>query len=344
MHSKVFLGVLSILTFLVLAASYPCLGQGSVNSSGTGGFSLIRGRIFLPNGKTLDTPISVELQSPNFSTLTVFTDRNGGFSFQSLAPGNYSIVVNAGGSFEIAREYVTIDTEPQTSVRMARTPKTFNLPIYLQFKRVAESKTGVVNAKLSSVPQAAVERYEKGVRLAQDGKTDEAIAEFKRALELFPSFSLSYSELGKIYLTSGKLDEAVNSFRSALRFDPVDFDARLNCGIALLNRKDFLDAEKDLAIAAEMNKTAVTPRYYLGVLFIQKKDLDAAQKELETAKTLKGKNSFPLLHRYLGGIYIAKHLDKLALTELETYVQLAPNAKDIDRIRKTIEELRNKQN
>lgn len=344
MHSRMFAGVLLFMAFFVLAELNSVGAQSSVNSTGTGGIHTIRGKIYLPNGKTFDTPISVELQSTTFTALTLFTDRNGGFSFQALAPGNYSIVVNAGDSFDTAREYVTIDGEVQGSIRFPPIPKTVTIPIYLQEKRVAAQKNGVISAKWAGVPDAAMDHYRKGIRLVQDKKTDEAIAEFQKSLELYPSFSLPHTELGKIFLTTGRLDDAVSSFRNAVRFDQADFEAALSLGIALLNKKEFAEAEKTLNTAAELNKTAVTPRYYLGVLYIEKKDLDSAQKEMEAAKKLMGDKSFPLLHRYLGGIYVAKHLDKLALVELEAYIQLAPNAKDADRIRQTIADLRSKQN
>ena len=86
------------------------------------------------------------------------------------------------------------------------------------------------------------------------------------------------------------------------------------------------------------------PHYYLGLLYIQRKAYDPAQAQLETAKQLKGDRNFPLLHRYLGGIYVIKNLNKLAIAELDTYITLDPNSRDADRIRHTISELRAKTN
>jgi regulator of sirC expression with transglutaminase-like and TPR domain len=65
---------------------------------------------------------------------------------------------------------------------------------------------------------------------------------------------------------------------------------------------------------------------------------------METAKQLKGDKEFPLVHRYLGGIYWKKKQYRMAADELETYVKLLPNAKDADQTRKTILELRSRQN
>ena len=273
------------------------------------------------------------------------TDRSGSFAFGSLNPGSYSIVVNAGESFEVAREYVTIDPEVQTStIRVIPSPKTFNVPIYLQTKRGEIQKTGVINAKWSSVPKAAIERYERGVEFANDNKAIEAAAEFRKAIELFPSFAPAHTALGKIYLITGKLNEATESFRSALRYDPSDFDAHLDLGIALLNLKKYNDAEPELVTAAYLNRSAVTPHYYLGIVFVMRNDLDIARKAFETAKELKGGKSLPSLHKYLGRIYMTKSMKKEAIEEFETYLKLMPKAQDIEKIRKDISDLKSTQN
>ena len=330
---------------VVVAGAVATYAQSRSNSTGTGGVNQIRGRIFLPNGKTLENPVLVELQSTSFGTLGVETDRNGSFSFSGLNPGSYTVVVNAGESFEIAREYFTIDPEVQTStIRVLPSPKTFTVPIYLEAKRGEIQKTGVINAKWSSVPRSAIDRYQRGLELIKENKAIEAAMEFRKAIELYRPFAPAHTALGKIQLMSGKLDDATESFRSALRYDPSDFDAHLSLGIALLNLKKFNDAEPELVTAASLNRSAVTPHYYLGIVFVMKNDLDIARKAFETAKELKGGQSLPSLHKYLGRIYVAKHMKKEAIEELETYVKLAPKAPDVEKILKDISDLKGKQN
>jgi tetratricopeptide (TPR) repeat protein len=146
--------------------------------------------------------------------------------------------------------------------------------------------------------------------------------------------------LGRLHLKKGKLDECISSLRTAVRYDAADFKARLHLGIAFLNKMELDAAEKELVEAAFLNTQAVTPHYYLGILFIEKKNYDIAQKAFEKAKELKREKDYPLLHRYLGGIYEVKKLRKQAVEELETYLRLQPQAKDAERIRRTIADLK----
>jgi regulator of sirC expression with transglutaminase-like and TPR domain len=46
-------------------------------------------------------------------------------------------------------------------------------------------------------------------------------------------------------------------------------------------------------------------------------------------------------HRYLAGIYSQKGDKPRAISELETYLKLAPNSEDADRLRQIISDLRN---
>jgi outer membrane protein assembly factor BamD (BamD/ComL family) len=77
---------------------------------------------------------------------------------------------------------------------------------------------------------------------------------------------------------------------------------------------------------------------------IQKKAYDNALQEFETTKKMKGEKELPLVHKYLGGIYWSKKQYDLAVAELETYVKLVPDGKDVFEIRKTIAELKDKKN
>ncbi|MEP7076631.1 MAG: tetratricopeptide repeat protein, partial [Acidobacteriota bacterium] len=269
----------------------------------------------------------------------------GSYVFQNIAPGNYTIVVDGGDNFEIARESITIDQELQPPGGMPRppNPKTFTVPIFLRQKHgAAPPNNQIISARLSGLPKDAVNHFQKGLDLERNNRSDEAEVEFKIALIAVPNFYECYIEVGKMHLRHGKFDDAATAFRNAIRIDQNNFDAHVNLGITLMNAKKFDEAEPELVAAALLNKSAVTPHYYIGVMYTEKKQYDVAQKAFETARGLPGGDKFPLLHRYLGGIYISKGLNKQAVDELDKYLQLAPDAKDADKIRQTISGLKAK--
>ncbi|MGH9818815.1 MAG: tetratricopeptide repeat protein [Pyrinomonadaceae bacterium] len=335
-------GIVSLVLFCF--SSHLVSAQTRVNSSGTGGIHTIQGKVYAPSGRSIDSSVTVRLEVSGSGDLTLITDQNGGYAFQNLAPGNYSIVVEGGDNFENVRESVTIDQDlrPLGGIPIPPTPKIFNVPIYLQLKRNVQLKNEVLNAKLANVPKDALTHYAKGQQLAQNNKVDDAIGEFRSALTEYPTFTECYLEIGKLYLTHGKIEDAINSFRNAIKLEPKNFEAHVNLGISLLNEKKYDEAEPELVTAAYLNRAAVTPHYYIGLIYAEKRQYDIAQKAFETAQSLPGGDTFPLLHRYLGGIYANKGMNKEAAEELAKYLRLDPNAKDADKIRQTISELKAK--
>jgi len=347
MRSAPFRAVLFVSAFFVALPFFSSIAaQSRTNSSGTGGIHEIKGKVYLPSGKTSDNPIEVELQSiSNFSTLKVMTDREGVFSFRNLQPGNYSIIVRAGDQFEEAREYTTIDTEAtgRTTVPLPPIPKVVTVPVYLRFKQGGiVLRNEVINAKWSSIPKNAIDHFRQGLELAQAHKSSEAEAEFNKTIEMAPNFAPAHTELGKLALAAGKIEDSIAKFRTAIRYDSADFDAHLSLGIALLNLKKYDESEPELVTAAYLDRTAVTPHYYIGIVYVMKGNLDIAQKAFETAKDLKGGKSLPAIHKYLGRIYWKKDMEKEAIEELETYLKLAPKAQDADKVKKDIADIKAK--
>ncbi len=344
MRSAPLCAVLFISAFLIVFAGANVIAQSRTNQSGTGGIHEIRGKIYLPSGKTSDSQVDIELQSiSNFSNLKVTTDREGAFNFRNLSPGNYTLVVKPGEMFEETREYVIIDTEAQGNLPIRPIPKVITVPVYLQFKRGIVLRNDVINAKWSSVPRETLERYKRGVDLALENKDPQAEVELRKAVELSPNFAPAHTELGKIALKNGRPEATVESCKTAVRYDPADFDAHLNLGMAYISLKKLDLAESELVTAAYLDRTAVTPHYYLGILFVMKNDLNVAQKAFETAKELNGGKGLPSIHRFLGRIYLEKGMEKEGIQELEMYLKLAPKAQDADRVKKEISDIKAKQ-
>jgi Tfp pilus assembly protein PilF len=343
--------------FAVFATSLT-FGQGNVNSTGNGGKHIIQGSIYVASGRRASIAgLKVTLESMGQGDMSVYVDDNGAFVFRNLVPGSYNVVVTGSDNFEPLQEAVNIDDPGASSmsgvIRLSSTPRIINLHLFLQPKRNDPLKNEVLNAKLSSVPKAAVQHYERGLNLSQDGKDDAALTEFKEASLVDPRFALPYIEAGKIFIRTGRLDEAGNILKAATVVDPSDFDAHLNLGVVLLNKGMFAEAQTELTRSSEIDVAAVTPHYYMGLAYLHKKDLDKAQAEMETAKRLSTNNDFPPLHKYLGGIYWEKGkavsddnqrkgLYQQAVDELEKYVKLLPTAVDAKKIRTTITELRSK--
>lgn len=335
----------SILVTLVLFSAVFAQAQSGIDMTGTGGRHSISGRLIYPSGQRADTRLTVRLESPGQGDVTVLSDVNGNFSFRQLKAGNYTVIVDGGDYFETQREQVYIEPAtiaPKTTQGVVPLSRPFTVQIYLRPKQgVPQTKPGVLNAALATVPKAAVELYEKGMEAAARNETDQAIDQLKRAVDLYPNFGLALNELGVLYMKKGELDKAEDVLMRVIRISPEAAEPSLNYGICLLQRKRFPEAETQLRDAMKKNEHAFTAHLYLGITLIHFKKYTEAESELRKSVALGGPKA-RTAHYYLGGLYWQTGSFQQAADELEMYLKLEPKAANAERVKNTIKELRGK--
>lgn len=334
------------LVILFFTASLVVYSQGSgTASTGTGGQHAIQGHIYYPSGRRAEGSILVKLKSFVAGEITAVVDANGSFTFAALAPGSYTVVVNAGDDYEIATEGVVIDGDVNLSrlgIPTNSVSRKYTLMITLQPKSKERNKPAVLNAGLADVPENARKLYEKALERAQAKDLVKAIDDLNAAVAIYPKFPLALNELGVQYLRAGRAAEAVEPLRKASKLSPDSFTPKLNLGIALLEAKRIAEAEAQLRVALKLNQSASTAHMYLGLTLIQQQNYQEAEKELLLSIEL-SKDGLGLAHYYLGGIYWQQKEYRRAADELETYLRLTPNGTDAERVRATIKGLRAQQ-
>ncbi len=81
---------------------------------------------------------------------------------------------------------------------------------------------------------------ERGATLQQQGKVEEAITEFRRAVELEPGNVTLVMNLAHAYGVRGRLDEGIAEYRKVLARQPANSLAQINLGV-LYDRKGLHD-------------------------------------------------------------------------------------------------------
>lgn len=329
------------LGMLLLAPGANAQGSGR-SSTGTGGTHVIQGYVFFPSGRKAEGTIIVKLESLQYGDLQVIPDSSGSFTFSSLAPGSYTVVVNAGDEYEVSREAVYIDSDGSFSrmgVRLPATSRRYTVMVHLQLKpNAAIGKPGVVNAALAEVPEKARKLYERGVEQARADDAAKAADSLRQAVALYPNFPLALNELGVQYLKLRQINNAVDVLGKACKLGPDAFPVRLNFGIALLEAKQYQQAEEQLREATKRNNNSATAHMYLGIALLRQGKFEDSEKELLTA-TQANAAQLGMANYYLGGLYWRKQDYPHAVEQLEKYIQLTPNAPDAERVRATIKDL-----
>jgi tetratricopeptide (TPR) repeat protein len=65
-----------------------------------------------------------------------------------------------------------------------------------------------------------------GILCQKSGRSEDAIAEYRRALQLNPDLPVAHNNLGAALVRAGALEEAKEHFRAVLRIQPANVQAR----------------------------------------------------------------------------------------------------------------------
>jgi Flp pilus assembly protein TadD len=331
--SSLFFVFLALLAFLPDRVSAQRGMMGTDNGeAGTGGNFIIQGTVFLPSGQRMDRPIRIRLSTPTRGTITTTTDDNGVFSFRRLGPGNYSVVIDAEKEFETVNEQVNI---VQAFRSASSTENVIMVPIRLKPKAGTSFKPEVMNAELANVPRTAVQLYNQALELGQAGKSRDAIEKLKQAIAEYPNFMLAFNESGVQYLRLNELSKADEALRNALKISPDSSMPLLNHGIVQTLMGKFEPAIAELQRVLKQKEQSANSHLYLGQALANIGRFSDAEVHLTRAVALGGEDVKDA-HRFLGAIYLQRGERERAVGEFETYLKLAPNAKDAEQVRRIV--------
>ena len=139
-----------------------------------------------------------------------------------------------------------------------------------------------------STEELAEKHRLKGTSYMEKADYEPAIAELKKAIEIYPDFARAYYNRGICYYNTNRLDFAMDDFKTALEIDPgfvrADF-ANADIALIYIHRKDFVNAaiyaQRALAIDPE-NSTALDIVRQIAEKRIEEEAERAAKNKLES--------------------------------------------------------------
>ena len=147
----------------------------------------------------------------------------------------------------------------------------------------------VTSPNPSAVRFLAYHYYNLGNAAKDAGHFDEAIARYRRSLELDPGSSLTHNNLGMAIQNSGHVDEAIAEYIRAVQLQPGNANARNNLGVALaaIGRAD--EAVQQLTESVRLDPNNAGAHNNLGaLLFRQGKFTEAIPEYTEAVRLSPG--------------------------------------------------------
>jgi tetratricopeptide (TPR) repeat protein len=278
------------------------------------------------------------------------TNNEGDFSFNGLGDTSYMITVSAP-DYNAAAEHV----EFVRTASVNDPGETRTIEITLVGKASRPARAGI--KFVQNVPQRALDAFEQGTKLLNNGRAQEARTALEAAIKLFPDYFDARFILASELTKQGKLDEAIKHLNEAQRINPRDDRVWYAFGVALQQQGKYAVAARVFAQAAELNPGG--PQYALVAEATALID-EAAAINPATSQANSAERTFALATaehaltraeesggKKLAEIYLqrARLFEKRgdaasAAGELEKYLRQAPDAKNAAAVRDAIKTLR----
>ncbi|WP_321473553.1 tetratricopeptide repeat protein [uncultured Paludibaculum sp.] len=206
--------------------------------------------------------------------------------------------------------------------------------------RMANVQGFTYSLTTASAPKDARKAYEKGLDLMKKKKFPEAEAQLQKAVDTYPKYALAWYELGNSLMGQKKNDDAQKAYEQSISADGKFVKPHLQMmQLSLGSRNWQLIADRSDDVLK------LDPYTYSQAWFVNAaakynlKKLDEAEKSAREAVKLDTEHHNPRSAQLLGAILADKGDYPGALEQMRGYLSFAPNAPDVESVRKQVAEL-----
>ena len=224
---------------------------------------------------------------------------------------------------------------------------------------VVQRSTKIKGATLSAIPYQAPKdarrAYEKGLDAERKANLASAQKYFETAVGIFPKYAIAWFQLGNVLQKENQKEAARTALIRAttidnrflppylslasMAFEEGNWPALLTLSDHILN----LDPLNHAAVTdfiLDLDPVNCANAYFFNAFANYKLDkIEAAEKSGLKAERIAFPTHIPQLHLLLAEIFVRKNNYATAISELKTYLELAPNATNEDQVRARLAKL-----
>jgi len=230
-------------------------------------FAEIRGQI-LPSAGQAELPrnlsVSLVLREGRISQTQAVNA--GTYSFEDLGDGNYILALSSPG-YETTSQAVTVSGSLRGEVQIINLVLGQPLDGGPDIPDFGKQQT-VSTARLA-LPKRVRSLLEKADQSGREGRTEEAIRHFEKALGIEPNLPRAWNNLSVQYLKANRIDSARRALGRALEFDPNSLTANHNMGLLLVGLSEFRSAIEFLQRLVQLEPDRAGARALLAECYLR---------------------------------------------------------------------------
>jgi tetratricopeptide (TPR) repeat protein len=286
----------------------------------------IIGSVRVSRGDFPPHPVLISVEMRGTPIGSAYCDDQGRFGFYNLVANHYRVSVNDDAYDPVAE---TIEVNPTAApinfVQIMLVPRSGAKKDPLP-GRVEGSNPYLVGPTDydRQFPKKTVKEFKKGVDADREGKTDEAIEHYEKALSYSPEFYPAHNNLGSAYLSRKNFEAAQSQFEATLKVNQNDAQAYFNLANVLLLTQRYDDAAREIEEGLQRRPDSAFGHFLQGLMYSHTGRPELAEKSLRSALELDPKMSQVYLQ--LVNLYLQQKRTSDAISELEAYLKAFPDS------------------
>ncbi len=301
----------------------------------------IIGHIRVAHGEAPAERVLVLLQLRGATRDSVYTDSQGVYGFHNLHPDRYNVVISDD------------HYQPDQHDAIIRS-STLSPVVFVDFTLVAKtppnhdenvpSKSTGSNPNITDVreyeakfPKTAVKEFRKGAQDDQDGKKDDAIKHYLKAVQIAPAFYEAHNNLGSDYVSKSDFPAARKEFEQAIQQNQSDAAGYFNLSNVSMLTGNLPEAQKYLDEGLRREPDSALGQFLLGSLNMKTGKLPEAQRALQQSIKLNPTMVQPRLQ--LVNLFLQAGKKQEAAEQLHEFVTTFPDNPFSPQARKVLEKI-----
>jgi Tfp pilus assembly protein PilF len=179
---------------------------------------------------------------------------------------------------------------------------------------------------MAVTPDSSVAHYNMGKTFETEGKADQAMELYRRAITINPDNADAHHNLARLLGRKGQREEAISHYRRALASKPDDADTHNNLGLLLAVRGEIEASLEELQKAVQIDPNHARAYFNMGRVFAQQGDLDKAAANYHQALRLDPTEAEIRLG--LGNVLARQGNLEAAIAQYQQAVKLKPTLVD----------------
>jgi Flp pilus assembly protein TadD len=273
---------------------------------------------------------------------SAYTDSQGTFGFHNLEPNPYTVRIDDDPYVPVEQSAIieANNLAPMIFLNINLVPKPADRDAAAQKQpRVSGSNPDIADVREFSAnfPKSVLKEFHKGVAADQDGKKEDAIRHYAKAVQIEPNFYPAHNNLGSDYVSKSDFAGARKEFEQVVRLNQSDAAAYFNLSNVCMLTGQLADAQRYLGEGMRRQPDSALGHFLLGSLDIKTGKLQQAETVLRQAIQLSPTMAEARLR--LVNLMLQEGRKSDAVNELQEFVKTFPESSFIPRARELLHSL-----